>query len=229
MELNMKLQSVFATLLVAASVNVFGQSTLYKKLDHYCSSLSQEFDQISSERKEKLNQLADDLARTSMNKGEKVTVLFASHSNSGSSQVAQAWLQVAADRYALRNIQINSVGEDVKAIDKSTMAVLKNAGFKIESNNTYPMNPRYTVAYTWKSNSLLMFSKNYSNYQIPASGFVTVATESNLAAAPGEISRIELSFSSPDEVISDSQCREVAREMFFLAEKLQSKNLLSHK
>ncbi len=223
----MKLQPVLVALLAATCATVFGQTKLYKKLDKYSSSLSQEFDQIPSERKEKLSMLADELVRTSMAKEGKIAVLFASQDNAGMSQMAQAWLQVASERYALPNIQINSAGEKESAIDKSVIRALKNAGFKTENNSSFVNNPRYVVSYKTESNSLLMFSKKYTNFQVPTSDFVAVATENGLANVPGESAHMELPFAAISS--EDAQCREVAREMFFLAEKLQSKHLLSHK
>src|SRR5689334_25349599 len=104
-----KIQTVLAALIVAASANVFGQSSLYKKVDSYSSSLRNEFGQISTERKEKLNELANQLNKS--NPTDKQIVLFASKDNSASSQLAQAWLQVAKNNYHLNSLQISSGAE----------------------------------------------------------------------------------------------------------------------
>lgn len=216
----MKLQTVFTTLLVAASVSVFGQSYLFKKLDKYCSSISKEQDRIPSERKDKLNSLADKLNAT------RTSVMFASADNSTESQLAQAWLQVAKEHYGLRNLQISSGGEAPSAINKAAMHALKEAGFKVEANNMFTHNPRYTVSYSWQENGLLMFSKQYGNFQNPTSEFIAVATSNNLAPINGEATRVDLSYSHIANV--GEQSEQIAREMFYLAQQLQSKNLLSH-
>ena len=96
-----------------------------------------------------------------------------------------------------------------KAIDKATVKSLKNAGFKVQSNATFSPKPRYLVSYSWNSNPMLMFSKKSDNFQIPTSNVVTFAVDENL------------------EINSDEMCKKVAGEMFFVAEKIQSSNMLS--
>ena len=221
----MKLYSVLFALLAATGVNVCAQSSLYKKLDIYSATVSKEFDQISSERKEKLNQIAEELNKSKT--GIK-SILFASSDNSAASQLAQAWLQVASERNLVSSIQISSAGDNESAINKEALKALKNAGFKISSNTTFPKNPRYMVSYSSQTNSLLMFSKKYKNFQNPTSDFLSVSTEANLAPVAGEANKVELTYARIDASNADAQSKEIAREMFYLADKLQSKGLLSH-
>jgi len=219
-----KIQTVLAAILVAASTNVFGQSSLYKKLDQYSSSLHNEFGQISADRKGKLNELANQLNKS--NATGKQMVLFASKDNSASSQLAQAWLEAAKISYHLDGLQVSSAGEQASSINKEAVAALKNAGFKIEANNQFKSNPRYTLGYSPKENTLLMFSKKYDNFQIPTSGFVAVGTQENTGPVQGEVARVDLGYANEGNV--NELSRQIAREMFYLAEKLQSENLLSH-
>lgn len=221
----MKLHSVLFALLAATGVNVYAQSSLYKKLDNYSATVSKEFDQINLERKEKINQIVEELNKSKT--GTK-SILFTSNDNSAASQLAQAWLQVAAERNLISSIQISSAGENETAINKDALKALKNAGFKISSNTTFPKNPRYMVSYSQESSSLLMFSKKYNNFQNPTSDFLSIGTEENLSSVNGETSKVELTYAKIDASNADTQSREIAREMFYLADKLQSKGFLSH-
>jgi arsenate reductase (thioredoxin) len=222
--MDMKNKIALFTLAIVASANAFGQSMLFKKLNSNTSSISSEFDKISAERKETLSKVADELVKSKMN-GQTMAVMFASADNSGTCQLAQAWLQVAADQYSISKLNVSSSGEKPTRISTSTIQVMKNAGFKVEDNTTFRENPRYLVAYSWDANRLMMFSKKADNFQNPSSGYVTIATESGIAALQGEVAKFELGYGN---TVSNELSMQIAREMFFLAEKIQNKNLLSH-
>lgn len=219
-----KIQTIASALLLVSATYSFGQSTLYKKLDNYSGSVRNEFGQISADRKEKLDEVASQLNKA--NSEGKSYILFASADNSASSQLAQAWLEVAKASYRLNNLEITSGGEQTSAINKEAINALKNAGFRVEANTQFKNNPRYTVGYSPKENTLLMFSKKYDNFQNPTTGFVAVGTQENLADVQGGVAKIDLPYESNANL--NEQSKQIAREMFYLAEKLQSKNLLSH-
>jgi len=204
----MKLRVLVASMTIICCTFATAQTVLHKKLVQFTQSLPQEFQSISSERKAELMSLVDRVI-TQRNLNGSVALVFSSSDNATASQMAQAWMQVAIEHHGLHNMMVSSYGTTEKAIDKATVKSLKNAGFKVQSNATFSPKPRYLVSYSWNSNPMLMFSKKSDNFQIPTSNVVTFAVDENL------------------EVNSDEMCKKVAGEMFFVAEKIQSSNMLT--
>jgi hypothetical protein len=181
---------------------------LHKKLAQFTQSLPQEYQAISDDRKGELMSLVDKII-TQRNLNGNAALVFSSNDNTSASQMAQAWMQVAIEQYGLQNMMVSSFGATEKAIDKATIKSLKNAGFKVQSNASFSPKPRYLVSYSWNTNPMLMFSKKSDNFQIPSTNVVTFAVEEN------------------SEANSDEMCRKVAREMFFVAEKIQTIHMLT--
>ena len=207
----MKQRLFFSVLWLACSIGAFAQTVLLKKIERYTAGVSKEYGLISSERKAELNTLADRVVAEKM-KGEKPSIVFISFSNSSSSQMAQAWMQVAIERYNLKDMQVYSSGTTEAEIDKAIISAMRNAGFKIEAINSFVKNPKYLVAYSWDVNGILMFSKKSDNYQIPTSGIINVNIDDQNASV----------------INYNETSRKIAREMFFMAEKIQNSHLLSH-
>jgi len=205
----MKLRVILIMVWVAYSISASAQTLLLKKLNTYTSNLSQEYTSISAERKEQLSELADKIVVQKM-KGESVSLLLLSAENSSSSQIAQAWMQVAIEHFNIKNFQVFSAGTSESAIDKSVIVALKEAGFRVQNNTGKDKNSRYLVGYSNETDNLLMFSKKESSFQIPVSGVISYSMN-DLAAND----------------ISKEVCREIAREMFYMADKIQSSHLLS--
>jgi hypothetical protein len=204
----MKLLVLVASIIINCCTFASAQKVLHKKLAQFAQTIPHEYQSISSERKRELTSLVERIIMQ-RNLNGKAALVFSSNDNASASQMAQAWMQVAIEHYGLQNMMVSSYGENVKAIDKATVKSLKKSGFKVQSHATFSPKSCYLVSYSWDTNPMLVFSKKASNYQIPSSNVVSFAIDENSNAN------------------SDEMCRNIAREMFFVAEKIQTSHMLT--
>ena len=220
----MKLCVLFGVAGLALVMTASAQTALIKKLDRYSSTVSQEFDQISANRKEQLTSLADMIISANLKDGNSFLV-FTDETNSGVSHIAQAFLQASIAKRGLSKVNIFSAGNTESAIDKQAIALLKSAGFAIECNTNFKKNPRYLLNYSWSENRIMLFSKKMNNFQIPASNLIVVSLDGNsVSDSPAISKRQSISYGS----VNETTLKEIAREMTFIAEKVQNNQLLSH-
>ena len=204
----MKLPVLVASIVIICCTFASAQKVLHKKLAQFTQTIPHEYQSISSERKGELMSLVDRIIMQ-RNLNGNVALVFSSNDNASASQMAQAWMQVAIEHYGLQNMMVSSYGENLKAIDKATVKSLKKSGFKVQSHATLSPKSCYLVSYSWNTNPMLVFSKKANNYQIPSSNVVSFAIDENSNAN------------------SDEMCRNIAREMFFVAEKIQTSHMLT--
>jgi hypothetical protein len=206
----MKLRMFFSMLLVAFSIAASAQVVLFKKLNRFTNGLEREFNTISSDRKAELKTLANKIVDEKMSSGN-ATVVFASNDNSSLSQMSQAWMQVALDKYGIRNVSVVSYGESQAKISQETVAALKNAGFKMEAHSASTSKSFHVLRYSWEGNELLMFSKKSDNYQIPTQNLVL----SNLN----------------DTIVNENNASDISKqtaiEMMYVADIIHNSHLLS--
>lgn len=206
----MKLRMFFSMLLAASSIAASAQVVLLKKLNRYTNGLTSEYNQISSERKAELNTLADKIVDEKLSSGQ-ASVVFASNDNSSLSQMSQAWMQVALDKFGIRNVSVVSSGITSNEISRETISALKQAGFSINTNTVAFAKPAYVLRYSWDGNQVLMFSKKADNYQIPTQNIVLANVD--------------------DSVVNQSNASNVSKqtaiEMMYVADKIHSSHLLS--
>jgi hypothetical protein len=167
----MKVRMLFSVLWVACSIGASAQVVLLKKLDRFTSGLASEYGTISADRKTELNTLADKIVDEKSSSGQ-ASVVFTSNDNSSLSQMSQAWMQVALDKFGIRNVTVVSSGITSNEISRETISALKVAGFNINANSIAFVKPSYVLRYSWDGNQVLMFSKKSDNYQIPTQNVV---------------------------------------------------------
>ena len=206
----MKLRMLFSVLWVACSIGASAQVVLLKKLDRFTNNLSSEFGNLNSTKKAELNSFADAIVNEKMNSGN-ASVLFSSNDNSSLSHIYQVWLQVALDKFGVKNITTSSAGLVPNVITKETISVLKASGFNITSNPISHANGSYVVRYSWSENELLMFSKKSDNYQIPTKSIVLKDVDDTI-----------LNQSNASEI-----SKQIAIDMMYVAEKIHNNHLLS--
>ncbi len=206
----MKLRVLLSVLWTVYGIGASAQLVLVKKLDRFTSNFSQEYASISSERRNELSKVAE-LVSLSQSRGEVASIVFTSENNASISQLSQAWMQVAIEKFNLKRVQVYSAGMKETAISKSAVNALKSAGFKISDNTPFSANPRYLVSYSWDSNAMLMFSKKADNFQIPTTENISINVDESLNSADN----------------ADARSKQIAVEMFFLADKIQSSHMLS--
>lgn len=198
-------------------------------LDEYISSLKNDVDQISKERKEKLRELSDSIWMKLRN-GNPAKLTFICTHNSRRSQLCQIWAATLAEHFGLEDIETYSGGTEVTAFNPRAVKAIKGAGFTVEKSDE--KNPRYKVRYDEQHESLVCYSKTFDDEANPSQGFVAVLTcsdaDRNCPVVPGTEVRITISYEDPKQAdgtpqeaqVYDERCRQIAAEMYYLMSKV---------
>jgi protein-tyrosine-phosphatase len=198
----------------------------YPKLTEYCQKVITEFDQIPTERKEELKQIAAYIL-DKQTKGQVSALTVICTHNSRRSHLGQVWLKVAAEYYGINHLNTYSGGTEATAFNIRAVEALRRAGLQIESDNT-PQNPVYTISYSDNGEKMQAFSKKYTHEVNPSKDFCAVLVCSDADEAcpvvKGTTARIAIPYIDPkiadgtpeETIVYDERCRQIAREMFWV-------------
>ncbi|HMQ63132.1 MAG TPA: protein-tyrosine-phosphatase [Flavilitoribacter sp.] len=227
---------LFFFLLTSANQPPIKGPKLYKKLQHYCKSLPNEFDQIPDDRKRKLEELGDYIFKRS-HAGQPVTLTVICTHNSRRSHMGQLWFLAASGWYGIPHMDVFSGGIEETAFHPNAVAALKKAGFKIAQLNS-ENNPAYEASYGVSFKPKAMFSKQYGHYLNPNKDFAAVMVCSEADAScplvPGSEDRFSLPFDDPryfDNTAAETEkydetCRLIARDFFYAVYTAKQKLIL---
>ncbi|WP_448520373.1 protein-tyrosine-phosphatase [Rhodoflexus sp.] len=203
---------------------------LLPALQDYCKSVEAEFDQISDERKENLQKIAD-YVKARVDAEETIRLTFICTHNSRRSQFGQVWAKVAGTYYGIppEKLATYSGGTETTACNERTIAALQRAGFQTATDGAIsPTNPIYTVTFADAQAPLRLFSKVYDDAANPQKDYAAVLVCSQAdEACPmvrGATERIyhgyedpKKSDGSPEESATyDATCRLIARELLYV-------------
>ena len=195
------------------------------KIKNIVQNLIQDFDKISSERKQLLESFAEFISNKN-EKDEEVNLIFICTHNSRRSQFAQVWAKTSAEYYGIKNINSFSGGTEATAFNPRAVNALRKIGFEINKNDENE-NPIYSIQYSEKLESLKCFSKIYNNSFNPQNNFAAIMTcsdaDENCPIVFGADERFPIRYEDPkkfddtdlEEIKYDERCREIAREMLF--------------
>jgi hypothetical protein len=160
--------------------------------------------------------------------GREAKVTFICTHNSRRSHMSQIWLQTAAAYYSLDRVRAFSGGTEVTACNCRTVTAMRRAGFNI-TDATRGENPVYHVTYASNRPPVRAWSKHYRAGGNPRAGFIALMTcsaaDRSCPAIEGALARFAIHYTDPrlcddtptESAAYDARCREIAREMFFLA------------
>lgn len=221
-------------LLLVMITSVATAQKMTKQLRAYTKKVATELDQVSPERKETLTEIGDFLL-SELKEDDKADIIIICTHNSRRSHISQLWLQTAAEYYGIKGINVFSGGLEATAFHPNAIAALERAGFNISGVQSGD-NPVYTAS-NGITNSI-MYSKKYTDTQNPQADFgaIMVCSDADKSCpmVEGADDRFALPFDDPryyDNTPSvnqkyDETVREIAREMFFLADYVKSKLIL---
>jgi len=202
------------------------KANLNADLLKYCSSLSSEFNQIPSDRKEYLNELVSYIAE--QQKAQKViNLVFVCTSNSRRSHMAQVWSQIASYYYNINNVNTFSGGTEKTKVNKNALLALEKTGIFLQSHQQSE-NPVWFAFVGVKFTPMILFSKVYTDSTNPSKNFgaVMVCAEANESCpiVSGADFRLGLPYQDPKAYDNtaqqnekyDERCRQIAREMFYV-------------
>jgi protein-tyrosine phosphatase/arsenate reductase len=203
-----------------------GRVKLYPDIRKNIKTALGEFDEISSQRKEKLEELTAYI-QSEIGQGKPISMTFICTHNSRRSHISQIWAQTAAAYYGIPNFYAYSGGTESTAFNPRAVAAIKRAGYKVVKT-TEGENPIYHVSYSDDRPPMTNFSKVYNYAPNPTKDFCAVMTCSNAAKAcpvvRGASARVAIPFDDPkafdgtdlEAAKYDERCRQICREMLYV-------------
>lgn len=195
-------------------------------IQQYFQGLVSNFSTISAERKTELDKLSAYI-KTQADSNKAVKLTFICTHNSRRSHMAQIWAATAAAYYGIGNVECYSGGTEATAFNPRAVAALQRAGIPIEPVDTSSLNPKYKV-HIPGGNSLICFSKKYSDVSNPSAGFAAVMTCSKADAecpfVPGAAFRVAIPYDDPKEADNtpeetnryNERCKQIGTEMMYV-------------
>jgi protein-tyrosine phosphatase/arsenate reductase len=173
---------------------------MYSKIHELCESLVTDFNSISAERKQILDELTAFIQNKKEN-NESIQLLFVCTHNSRRSHLGQIWASVAACYYNITNVITYSAGTEATAFNQNAINALKIQGFSVEQIDT-SSNPHFKVSFGINE-SIECFSKTINDQTNPNSNFAAVMTCSdayeNCPFIPGAEKRIGITYQDPKQ------------------------------
>lgn len=153
---------------------------------------------LTEDRKKLLSKIATAIAKE-YTENKTVNLNFICTHNSRRSQLGQIWSFFAASYFKL-NINAFSGGTEVTAFYKNTVKTLQKVGFKFQLTDFSHQNPTYTISFDGTKNTILGFSKLYSN-TINTEPYMAITTcnnaDTNCPFIPTASHRFHLPFIDP--------------------------------
>ena len=168
------------------------------KLKEFIESCQKDFDNISHERKEKLEILSkfiqDNISDSTLN------LIFICIHNSRRSHLSQVWAQVAAHHYGFNNVYCYSGGTEVTAMYPAIAKTLIDQGLNVVTI-AEGKNPVYSIKYSENAHPIVGFSKLFDDSFNPQSDFGAVmvcsAADKNCPFIATAAQRILVPFEDP--------------------------------
>ena len=199
------------------------------KLKSLIKELSTKIEDISSERKEELDQISVLMNKHLNEEGFLEIVVVCTH-NSRRSQLGEIWINLLAKYFDNKRIKAFSGGMEETAFNHRMVNALRTMGFDI-NEIVSGTNPKYTSS-DLDLEKHSMFSKIYDNEMNPQSGFMAFMVcghaDENCPVVHGMKYRIPLRYKDPkefddtdkEEEAYTSKVIEIGREMYYLLDQI---------
>ena len=198
---------------------------LFPPITEYIREAEKHFDEIPETRKQTLAKISQYVANK-IKAGEKAELIYICTHNSRRSHFGQIWAKTAAIFYGFENVTTYSGGTEATAFNLNAIKAAEKVGFLIE-NDGQPKNPRYTVHFQDKGDTILCFSKKYDDAANPQEGFCAIMTCTEADGAcpfvPGAVARVATPYDDPKAFDNTDQqdakyserCKQIATETLY--------------
>jgi arsenate reductase len=174
---------------------------LLPTLNETKEKLVKEFNQISAERIELLNELTQ-FVQHKVKAGQKVYLNFICTHNSRRRHLSQIWAQAAAYYYGVPGVECFSGGTEATAFNPRAVKAMQEAGFNISITKDGD-NPVYEVRFAADATPIVAFSKKYDDPFNHNKDFAAIMTcshaDENCPLVLGASGRIALTYDDPKE------------------------------
>ena len=137
---------------------------MFDKLEKTIEELKRGFDEIPSDRKKLLSEVAN-FIKQELEESGTIKLNFICTHNSRRSHLAQIWTQTATEHYGIDGVKTYSGGTEATAFNPRAVAAVERAGFEVE--NPGGENPKYRVRFDEDSEPMICFSKTLMTRPIP--------------------------------------------------------------
>jgi protein-tyrosine phosphatase/arsenate reductase len=172
---------------------------MYPSVRNFLKTIEQEFEYISSERKELLAKISDFMQQRYDNQ-QAINLIYVCTHNSRRSHFGQVAAAIAAAYYNIDQVKTFSGGTEATAFNPNAIKALKSLGFDITTENQTVANPIYAVSFG-QNISTTCFSKVYNheeNITDDAAAIMTCSdAEQNCPLISGVSLRIGTTYEDP--------------------------------
>lgn len=200
---------------------------LFEQLQATCQTLEAEFSLIPEKRKEKLSLLRSYIVQKKEQEKLVQLVVICTH-NSRRSHIGQLWLAIGAVYYQLTNIATFSGGTEATALNERVVTAFQKLGLEMNTEETSPTNPVYSIK--WQKDMLpyQAFSKKYQTAPNPSQDFgailVCAEEDEGCPFVLGADWRLSLPYKDPKEFDGtaleakqyEQKIKEIGRELLFV-------------
>jgi arsenate reductase (thioredoxin) len=198
---------------------------LFPVLNSVVEKLTQEFSNISIDRKEILKGLTT-FIQQKKDAGQPVYLNFICTHNSRRSHISQLWAQAAAHYYKVENVHCYSGGTEATAFNPRALKAMKYVGFQIAVVKE-GSNPVYEVTYAKDVTAITVFSKKYDDPFNHNKDFAAIMTcshaDENCPVVVGASARLPIRYNDPkkfDDTPQEStkyaeRVQEIGREILY--------------
>jgi arsenate reductase len=199
---------------------------MYSNLHSTIDQLTEEFDQIPTQRKKTLKELTK-FVQSKVNAGLPVYLNFICTHNSRRSHISQLWAQAAAHYYNVPNVFCFSGGTEETAFNPRAVKAMQEVGFSIKMTKD-GNNPVYEVRFADGVEPVIAFSKTYDDPFNHHTDFAAIMTcshaDENCPLVLGASGRIALTYNDPKEFDGtpletakySERVHEIGREILFV-------------
>ncbi len=224
--------AIWGLSMLAVSVST-DENTLIETVRPYVDSICDSFDQIPSDRKALLQEVADYIRQRHTDGREAQLVFICTH-NSRRSHLGQVWCQIAAAYYGVSGVGTYSGGTEATACNLRTIQALRRAGLSVVTSSAGD-NPVYLIQYADTAPPIRAYSKIYSAEGNPQREFAAMMccsdADEKCPMVSGAEARFALHYDDPkladgtsaETARYDERSREIAREMFFILSRVAAK------
>lgn len=203
---------------------------MYDQITDYVEHLRNEEGKIPQSRRQQLQKISR-FIRDKQREGKPAQITFICTHNSRRSHLCQIWAATAAHWAGVSGIQTYSGGTEVTAFNPRAVAAVERAGFRVDAEGGD--NPRYQVYFAEGAPPVECYSKLYDAPENPQADFAAVMTcssaDQNCPFIPGAF-RVSIPYTDPKEAdgtpkeaeVYDERCRQIAREMVFMMDRIAS-------
>ena len=225
----------FTLILISQFFTMSGKANINPELQALVTELINEEHLISAERKESLDELAENVNLNIREFGHASLNFICTH-NSRRSQLSELWFRTGAGHFGLEHISTFSGGTESTAFNHRMVAAIERAGFSVEKVSDGE-NPKYIIRTNpQERNYALMFSKKYNESYNPQKNYIAVMVcsqaDEGCPVVFGASARVAIPYEDPknyddspeESEAYDAKIKEIGREMLYVLKRIKNEN-----